>query len=87
MLRYVYIACLVQYAEYLMDYEAKYFLTVRFISFAMIRLAFAVNCLEEVDKNTTLHKICVLQWNATGWMVQGSNPGGGEIFCTCPDQL
>jgi len=21
-----------------------------------------------------------------GWMVQGSNLGGGEIFCTCPDQ-
>jgi hypothetical protein len=23
--------------------------------------------------------------NATGWTVQGSNPGGGEIFCTHPD--
>jgi len=22
----------------------------------------------------------------TGWTVQGSNPGGGEIFCTCPDR-
>ena len=22
---------------------------------------------------------------ATGWMVWGSNPGGGEIFRTCPD--
>ena len=21
----------------------------------------------------------------TGWTVQGSNPGGGEIFRTCPD--
>jgi len=21
-----------------------------------------------------------------GWTVQGSNPGGGEIFRTCPDQ-
>jgi hypothetical protein len=21
-----------------------------------------------------------------GWMVWGSNPGGGEIFCTCPDR-
>jgi len=20
-----------------------------------------------------------------GWMVQGLNPSGGEIFCTCPD--
>jgi hypothetical protein len=23
---------------------------------------------------------------ATGWMAQGSNPGGGEIFRTCPDR-
>jgi hypothetical protein len=23
---------------------------------------------------------------AMGWTVQGSNPGGGEIFCTCPDR-
>ena len=23
---------------------------------------------------------------ATGWTVRGSNPGGGEIFRTCPDQ-
>jgi hypothetical protein len=23
---------------------------------------------------------------ATGWTVQGSNPSGGEIFCTCPDR-
>jgi len=23
---------------------------------------------------------------ATGWTVWGSNPGGGEIFCTCPDR-
>jgi hypothetical protein len=23
---------------------------------------------------------------ATGWTVRGSNPGGGQIFCTCPDQ-
>ena len=21
-----------------------------------------------------------------GWTVRGSNPGGGKIFCTCPDQ-
>jgi len=21
-----------------------------------------------------------------GWTVQGSNPSGDEIFCTCPDQ-
>jgi hypothetical protein len=25
-------------------------------------------------------------WLATGWMVRGSNPGGGEIFRTCPDR-
>jgi hypothetical protein len=24
---------------------------------------------------------------ATGWTVRGSNPGGGEIFLTCPDRL
>jgi hypothetical protein len=23
---------------------------------------------------------------AMGWEVRGSNPGGGEIFCTCPDR-
>jgi len=23
---------------------------------------------------------------ATGWMVRGSNPGGGEIFRTCPER-
>jgi hypothetical protein len=23
---------------------------------------------------------------ATGWMVRGSNPGGGKIFSTCPDR-
>jgi len=23
---------------------------------------------------------------ATGWTVRGSNPGGGEIFCTHPDR-
>jgi hypothetical protein len=23
---------------------------------------------------------------ATGWTVRGSNPGGGEIFRTCPDR-
>jgi len=22
-----------------------------------------------------------------GWMVRGSNPSGGKIFCTCPDRL
>jgi hypothetical protein len=24
--------------------------------------------------------------SVTIWTVRGSNPGGGEIFCTCPDQ-
>ena len=23
---------------------------------------------------------------ATGWTVRGTNPGGGEIFRTCPDR-
>jgi hypothetical protein len=23
---------------------------------------------------------------ATGWTIRGSNPGGGEIFRTCPDR-
>ena len=23
---------------------------------------------------------------ATGWAVRGSNPGGGDIFRTCPDR-
>jgi len=23
---------------------------------------------------------------ATGWNIRGSNPGGGEIFSTCPDR-
>jgi hypothetical protein len=27
----------------------------------------------------------LVQQLAMGWMVRGSNPGGGEIFCTCPD--
>jgi len=27
-----------------------------------------------------------VQWAAMGWTVRGSNPGGGEIFRTCPDQ-
>jgi hypothetical protein len=22
-----------------------------------------------------------------GWTVRGANPGGDEIFCTCPDRL
>ena len=27
-----------------------------------------------------------VQHLATGWTVRGSNPDGGEIFCTCPDR-
>ena len=27
-----------------------------------------------------------IQRLATGWRVRGSNPGGGEIFCTCSDR-
>jgi len=27
-----------------------------------------------------------VQWLVMGWMVQGMNPSGGEIFCTCPDR-
>jgi hypothetical protein len=27
-----------------------------------------------------------VQRQATGWTVQGSNPGGGKIFHTCPGQ-
>ena len=27
-----------------------------------------------------------VQQLATGWTVRGSNPGGGEIFRTCPDR-
>jgi len=26
------------------------------------------------------------QQPTTGWTVRGSNPGGGEIFSTCPDR-
>jgi hypothetical protein len=31
---------------------------------------------------------CTINWSpvATGWAVLGSNPGGGEIFRTCPDR-
>ena len=63
MLHYVHIVYLVQYAEYLMGYEAKYSLTMRFTSFAMIRLATAINRLKEFNKNTTAQQICVIQWN------------------------
>jgi hypothetical protein len=28
----------------------------------------------------------LVQQLATGWTVRGSNPGGGEIFHSCPDR-
>jgi hypothetical protein len=28
----------------------------------------------------------LLWWLTTAWTVRGSNPDGGEIFCTCPDR-
>ena len=43
MLHYVHIVYLVQYAEYLMGYEAKYSLAMRCTSCAIIRLATAIN--------------------------------------------
>ena len=33
---------------------------------------------------TDISKVSVV--TATGWTVRGSNPGGGEIFRTCPDR-
>jgi len=36
---------------------------------------------------TTVGRVAqAVQWMATGWTVRGSNPGGGEIFRTCPDR-
>jgi hypothetical protein len=32
-------------------------------------------------------KMTSVQRLATGWKVRGSNPGGSEIFRTCPDRL
>jgi hypothetical protein len=38
-------------------------------------------------RQTTLGILCAcyVSWLATDWKVRGSNPGGGEIFCTHPD--
>ena len=48
---------------------------------------------ESLSQNLTVAEIVTKFtdpfWNprlATGWMVRGSNPGGGEIFRTCPDR-
>ena len=44
-----------------------------------------------VVKYIQLLLVCVgrvaqlVQRLVTGWMVRGSNPGGGEVFCICPD--
>ena len=39
---------------------------------------------------TNLHRWAVVaqsvQRLSTGWTVRGSNPGGGEIFRTCPER-
>ena len=43
-----------------------------------MKLVMCHNCLFCVS--TYLHRL------ATGWTVRGSNPGGGEIFRTCPDR-
>jgi hypothetical protein len=49
-------------------------------------------CTVPVDIYYTVH---VLVWGrvaqsvyrlATGWTIRGSNPGGGEIFGTCPER-
>ena len=31
-----------------------------------------------------LYKVQYIRYPATGWAVRGTNPGGGEIFCTSP---
>ena len=36
------------------------------------------------NENTFQLSLCMYQRLATGWTVRGSNPGGGEIFRTCP---
>jgi len=41
---------------------------------------------EAVGSARRLLQYCQLPAIATGWKLRGSNPGRGEIFCTCPDQ-
>jgi len=39
------------------------------------------------DVASYVFQLVLLGWRlATGWTVRGSNPGGGEIFRTCPDR-
>ena len=46
-----------------------------------------VNRLYVVPCNLTACRVAQsIQRLATGWTVRGSNPGGGEIFRTCPDR-
>jgi len=46
--------------------------------------------LERITPKYTYFNVCYGPGSVvgigTGWMVRGSNPGGGEIFRTCPDQ-
>jgi hypothetical protein len=43
---------------------------------------------QQTHSNTThtFFNIFFTEPKATGWTVRGSNPGGGEIFSTCPDR-
>jgi hypothetical protein len=56
---------------------------------------FTTNCLRHIILFDIFHVLYKLQWAGlaqsverlpTGWTVRGSNPGGGEIFRTCPDR-
>jgi len=45
--------------------------------------------MEKIKERLWLHSGRVaqsVQRLAMGWTVRGSNPGGGEIFHTCPDR-
>jgi hypothetical protein len=33
-----------------------------------------------------VYMLLLMEGLTTGWTVRGSNPGGGEIFRTCPDR-
>ena len=49
------------------------------------------NCYWQVNKRIVQESVDRVVWSVerltTGWAVRGSNPGGGEIFRTCPDRL
>jgi hypothetical protein len=53
-------------------------------------LTMMMKSLQLLESMAVTHKwagIAQSVWQlATGWMVWGWNPCGGEIFCTCPDQ-